>query len=606
MKERLPLYVGLLLALVTLVTFLPVTDCGFVSFDDPDYVTANRHVQGGWSLAGLAWALTANVASNWHPLTLVSHMLDVELYGLTPRGHHLTSLLLHVLGTILLFSTLYQMTGALARSTVVALLFALHPAHVESVAWVAERKDVLSGVFFFLALRAWWRYVQTPSRGRYAATGLWMALGLAAKPMLVTLPCVLVLLDIWPLRRELPLWQFGREKLPLFALSLASAVATLAAQAGSLASTDALPLGHRFANAALAYLGYLRILAWPRGLAVFYPMPATFPFVQAALSATLLAGLTVLAFWLRRRAPFAMVGWFWYLGTLVPVIGLVQVGSQAAADRYTYLPSIGLFVVVAWGLPELMGSGRAARIGLAGGVSVAILALVVGTRAQIGTWRDSESLYRHALAVTENNHVAHQNLAQTLAAQGKRAEAIEHFRAALAIRPNTWEAAAGIGTTLRAAGEPAAALPWFRQALALAGENGSLHYSLAIALEDLGRQDEAIAELRAAIALSPELADAHYGLGALLQGRGDELGAIEQYQAALVADPGLVSLYSVLGALLAKHGRVGEAAAVFTEGARRQPDSAAAHYNLGLTLRALGREAEALRELARARELGVP
>lgn len=520
MRERLPLYICLLLALVTLVTFLPVTGHEFVRFDDPLYVTNNPQVQAGLTGGGLVWALTANVASNWHPLTLLSHMLDCQLYGMNPRGHHLTSLLLHVVNTVLLFEVLRRMTGSTWRSAAVAALFGLHPTHVESVAWVAERKDVLSGLFWILTMGAWHRYVQEPSRRRYGVVMLCLALGLLSKPMVVTLPAVLVLLDIWPLNRGIRI----KEKLPLFGLSVASSVVTVIAQSYSLASTEAFPVWHRIANAVLSYVRYLWLTIAPHGLAVFYPMPQSFSAWKVVLSALLLAVLTVLAFLAVRRAPYVTVGWLWYLGTLVPVIGLIQVGGQAMADRYTYLPSIGLFLIVVWALPE--------RKAVLIPVAAAVLTLAVGTRLQLRYWVDSEALFRRAAAVTERNYLAHLNLAQILAEQGRREESMEHFRQAFAIRPGMWQTHASLGNTLRRWGKPAEALPWLRKAIKLRPKDGKLHHSLAMALDDLGRTDEAIAELRKAVELSPGLDDAWYGLGILLRQKGDAAGALRNFQAA--------------------------------------------------------------------------
>ncbi len=605
MRSRLPLYIGLLLALVTLVTFLPVTGHDFVRFDDPLYVTKNSEVQAGLTGESLLWALTANVASNWHPLTLLSHMLDCQLYGMNPRGHHLTSLLLHVLNTVLLFEVLRRMTGSTFKSAAVAALFGLHPTHVESVAWVAERKDVLSGLFWILTMGAWHRYVKEPSRGRYGMTMIFLALGLLSKPMVVTLPFVLLLLDIWPFRRGIRRERI-REKIPLFALSIASSVVTVIAQSTSLASTEAFPLSHRLANAILSYVKYVEMTIVPRGLAVFYPIPPAFSAWKVALAAVLLSTVTAAALLAVRRAPYVTVGWLWYLGTLVPVIGLIQVGAQSMADRYTYLPTIGLFLIAAWGLPDLLPPRRAA---LAAVAVAAILALAVGTRLQLRYWVDSEALFRHAAAVTERNYLAHLNLAQILAERdgpGDRAEAMDHFRQARAIRPSMWQIHASLGNTLRRWGRPAEALPHLRKAIQLRPKDGKHHHSLAMALEDLGRTEEALAELRKAVELSPRLADAQYGLGLLLQKKGDAAGALQHYEAALEIDPGRVELYSPVGSLLARQGKLAQAAEVFEEGVRRQPESAAAHYNLAVTLRSLGREEEARRHLERARELGLP
>jgi protein O-mannosyl-transferase len=571
-----PLPIALGLALLTLLTYLPVLDHGFVAYDDDLYVTANPRVQAGVTAEGLRWAATAVVAANWHPLTLVSHMLDCELYGLNPRGHYLTSLLLHVGNVLLLFAFLRRTSGATGRSAAVAALFAVHPTHVESVAWIAERKDVLSGCFFLLALAAYAGYARRPGLGRYLLVALLFALGLLAKPMLVTLPCVLLLLDVWPLgrfRRAASARERAKlvlEKLPLFALSALASVATLAAQQRALASAEILPLDLRIANALVSYMVYLGKTFLPRHLAVFYPMPLAIPPWKVAAAGLLLAGLTAASLRLAHRAPYLAVGWLWFLGMLAPVSGLVQVGSQAMADRYTYLPSIGLLVAVVWGAADLMAALRtrraeppprslaparddkagvsqdrgvpgrtawggtpastragaarpilatvafAARPILATAACAAVLALAVAARAQTSHWRDSVSLFRHAAAVTEGNYVAHLNLAEALRQQGRPAEALPHYRAAVAARPGLASPRLALGSALRAWGRPAEALPWLRSALALDSSDPRAHATLAMALDDLGREDEAIEELRRALELDPGLANARAGLDLLL------------------------------------------------------------------------------------------
>ncbi|MEA2564479.1 MAG: protein O-mannosyl-transferase [Acidobacteriota bacterium] len=448
------------LALLTLAVYLPVLTHGFIRFDDPLYVTSNPWVKAGLTWKGIAWAFTANVASNWHPLTLLSHMLDCELFGMDPLGHHLTSLLLHTASVVLLFEVLRRMTGDQWRSAAVAALFAIHPTHVESVAWIAERKDVLSGFFWMLTLLAWAFYVRQPSRMRYMAVALSLAAGLLSKPMVVTLPFVLLLLDVWPLGRKIRV----KEKLPLFALAAASCVATLIAQSGAIGMASQFPLRLRLANAVLSYVSYLGKTLVPSRLAVFYPMPAEFPAWKVAGAALLLALLTVLAL---RAARYVTVGWLWFLGTLVPVIGIVQVGGQAMADRYTYLPSIGLFLIAVWGFPR-----RAVWIPV-------LFALAIGTRLQLRHWQDSESLFRHAAAVTERNFIAHLNLAQIYAKRGDRGRALEHFRTTLEIRPGMWQAQASLGNTLRRWGRPDKALPHLRNAVRLRPHDPRLRKALA-------------------------------------------------------------------------------------------------------------------------------
>ncbi|MFL6199060.1 MAG: glycosyltransferase family 39 protein [Thermoanaerobaculia bacterium] len=476
-QRRVAAWSGVGLALLTLAAYLPVLAHGFIRFDDPLYVTRNPHVQAGLSWEGIAWAFSANVASNWHPLTLLSHMLDCELFGMDPLGHHLTSLLLHTASVVLLFEALRRLTrdqpGSIWRSAAVAALFAVHPTHVESVAWIAERKDVLSGFFWMLTLLAWAGYVRQPSPKRYAAVALALAAGLLSKPMVVTLPFVLLLLDVWPLRREIRV----KEKLPLFALAAASCVATVIAQFGAIGLASRFPLRLRLANAVLSYAAYLRKTLLPTRLAVFYPMPGEFPAWKVAGAALLLACLTVLAL---RAGRYVLVGWLWFLGTLVPVIGIVQVGGQAMADRYTYLPTIGLFLIAAWGLP------RRARWVVPG----VVLALAIGTRLQLRHWEDSESLFRHAAAVTERNFIAHLNLAQIHAEHGERGPALEHFRTTLEIRPGMWQAQASLGNTLRRWGRPDKALPHLRNAVRLRPHDPRLRRALAEAQEEARRMSE--------------------------------------------------------------------------------------------------------------------
>jgi hypothetical protein len=446
--RRLSLALGAALALLTLAAWLPALRNGFVNLDDPYYVTANPRVLQGITRAGIAWALTAKVASNWHPLTLFSHMLDGQLYGLKPAGHHATSLLLHLANVLLLFEVLRRMTGAAGRSAAVAALFAVHPTRVESVAWIAERKDVLSALFWILAMGAWARYARRPSIGRYGLVAFLMILGLMAKPMVVTLPFALLLLDVWPLDR-LPLgWRrLGVEKLPLLALSAASSLITLRYQEMSLAPLEVVPWSLRAANALVAYAAYLGKLFWPTRLAIFYPIPPVIPAWKIAGAALLLIAITALAVWRARREPWLLTGWLWFLGTLVPVIGLVQVGRQAMADRYTYIPSIGLFLALVWTLAEL---ARAHRAALAATAGIVILALAVATRVQVGYWADSATLFRHALTATDDgNYLAHIGLGKALMGEKDCAGAAEQFRAVLARYPHMSEAHAGLTTVQR-------------------------------------------------------------------------------------------------------------------------------------------------------------
>lgn len=513
-----PLLFGLCLVLLTWIVYQPVVRHGFVNFDDGLYVTGNRHVQKGLTWEGFLWAWKANVASNWHPLTLLSHMLDCELHGMEAGGHHLTNLLLHLANVWLLFEVLRRMTGAVGPSALVAALFAIHPTHVESVAWIAERKDVLSGFFFVLTLGAWHRWARARRRASYLLAVFLFACGLLSKPMVVTLPCVLLLLDVWPLGRLRPgeirsareLWAGLRplliEKIPLFALSAASSAVTVYAQQGSLATLTAVSLGRRVGNALVSYVAYLGKTFWPAKLAAFYPLPPDIPLWKALAAGALLAAITGLALWRLRRQPYLAVGWLWFLGMLVPVIGFVQVGRQAMADRYTYLPSIGLFLAVVWGMAELAARWRVPRAALAGGSLAVVAGLSVAAHAQVGTWKDSLTLFRHAIAVTENNYLAHLNVAVSLSRQGDEAGARPHFREVLRLHPNLAEAHAAYATGLRRWGKSAEALPYARRAVGLKPERARYRQMLGLILEDLGRRDEAVAQLRKAVELNPALA----------------------------------------------------------------------------------------------------
>lgn len=458
--HRRPILLAGALALLTVAAFLPSLWNGFVNLDDPLYVTNNRVVKNGLTWEGLAWVRTANVANNWHPLTMLTHMLDYQLFGMNAAGHHGTSLFLHLVNVLLLFEILRRMTGSPWRSAAAAGLFGVHPLRVESVAWVSERKDVLSALFWILAMGAYGRYVREPSAKRYLPVFLAMALGLMAKPMVVTLPFALLLLDVWPLGRlrlDEPgrTWRLGRliaEKVPLFVLSAVGSLVTLRYQTTSLVSLELLPWGMRLSNVAVSYATYLGKTILPRNLAVFYPIPAAIPVWKALAAASLLLVLTALAVWKARKAPWFLVGWLWFLGTLVPVIGIVQVGRQAMADRYTYIPSIGLSLAICWGIPALAASWRWRPV-LAGATVLALLTLTALTGAQVRHWSNSVTLFRHALAVTQGNYVAHVALAKSLAAKGNWAGAAEQFRGALALRPGLREARIGLRESLRRAGQ---------------------------------------------------------------------------------------------------------------------------------------------------------
>ena len=458
---------AVLLSLATLAVFVQTVGFAFVDYDDNLYVTANPHVKEGLTLAGVRWAFTTFAAANWHPLTWISLMLDWSIGGPGARVFHLTNLILHLADVLLLFFCLDRMTGRRLPSAVTAALFAIHPLHVESVVWIAERKDVLSTLFLLLTLVAYAGFVERPGLVRRIAVVLLFALGLLAKPMLVTLPVLLLMLDAWPLRRQEPWRRLVLEKAPLLALSIATGVVTVVAQrqGGTVGTLTIYPLGVRVANAVVATATYLGKAIWPTRLAVFYPHPgATLSAWTVAGSAVILTALTIWTIHERRSRPYLLLGWAWYLMTLAPVVGIVQVGWQARADRYTYIPLIGIFLGVVWALSDRFADRPALLSGMA---SAALVVLGVGAFVQAGYWRDSETLFQHALAVTENNAVAHNNLGTALLRRGLPSQAEEHFAEAVRIDPSFADAHSNLGVALGRQGDIDEAILEFQRALDL-------------------------------------------------------------------------------------------------------------------------------------------
>jgi protein O-mannosyl-transferase len=555
---------GLLLAAVALVYGRTLLH-GFVNFDDQDYVYQNPPVSGGLTRPAIGWAFTQFHSCNWHPLTWLSHMLDCQCFGLQPAGHHLTNILLHAASTLLLFGVLRRMTGRLAPSALVAAIFAVHPLHVESVAWIAERKDVLSGLFFMLTLWVYDDYARrTFSLARYGAVLGLFVLGLMSKPMLVTLPLVLLLLDYWPLGRLTGGWWHSRvllEKMPLAGLSVAScAVTILAQQHGKATTVLALGLPWRSANAVVAYVEYLRLTCVPRGLAVFYPHPRDrIALLTVAGSALVLLFVTAAATGLRRRCPYLLVGWLWYLGMLVPVIGLLQVGEQRMADRYMYLPIIGLAIMAVWGSLDLCDVATRAgasqrqwprQVWLAAwSLAVAILTIVAVRQASY--WRDSETLWNRALACTVDNDLVEYNLGITVAQQGRGEEALRHFREAVRINPEYAEALNNLGAALAASGRRNEAIANFEKALQIAPNNPEAHSNLGLVLVDAGRPAEAIPHLQAALRTNPSDVSALYTLGLAYYQRGEDAAAVQQWRKTLDLRPHNIQTLQRLSWLLA-------------------------------------------------------
>jgi tetratricopeptide (TPR) repeat protein len=544
---RLKIALAVSLCALTVVVFLPMLDHAWLNYDDDIYITDNPDLLRGLTRDGVAWAFSTFHGANWFPLTRLSWMLDYEIYGLDPAGFHATGLALHALNGLLLFLALSQLTGNATRSAFVAAVFAVHPLHVESVAWAAARKDPLSGLFWMLALLCYAHAARRePRAARMLPVFACLGLGLMAKPVLVTLPFALLLLDEWPLgrlrRADAPeRWdprRIGRaalEKLPLFALAAAASAITVAAQrsGGTVAALDQVPIDMRVGNALVAYVTYLGKALWPSQLAIFYPHPGdALPRHQIALAAAFLIGATALVTAWARRRPYLLVGWFWYLGTLVPVIGLVQVGSQAMADRYMYLPLIGLSIAVAWGIPELLPDWRWKRAGLALVASAAIAGLGVSAARQLHHWRDSEALFQHALQVTRDNHVAHAFLGSALLEQGRTEAAIDHYSEAIRLRPDflnaannlAWLLATGESETLR---NPYLALRLAERAARLTSHGDPrVLDTLAAALASANRFEEAMRAGERAIELAR--AAGEHELEAEIQKR------LELYRAGLI------------------------------------------------------------------------
>ena len=690
-------WLAALLLLATIAIYWPATRGDFVNYDDDLHVTANAQVQKGLTWESVKWALLTPVNCIWHPVTVLSHMVDCQLFGLNPWGHHLTSVLLHAVNTMLLFLFLWGLTGALWRSVLAAALFGWHPLHVESVAWVSERKDVLSGFFGLLSLLAYVRYAQRRmqnAEGRmqneaatdtqpatrftfhvsrftfhtgifYLLSLCFFALGLMSKPMLVTWPLVMLLLDYWPLGRmqnaecrmqneaatdTQPVSRFTFhlpllfEKIPFFFLVALASVVTFVVQrhTGALDAGESLPLGARAGNALISYGRYLGKLFWPAELAVVYPHPGQWPLEKVLLAGAVILGISVLFWAARRRYPCLLMGWLWYCGTLVPVSQIIQTGSHAMADRYTYLPSLGVVILAVWGAYELM-QGKAAGgvereereergsvghalarstlhasrstpilLSVAGGV--AVFACLAMTRQQIGYWHDSEALFRHALAVTENNDGAHNGLGIALDQKGQMDGAIRQFEEAIRLKPRYSSAHCNLGIALNKNGQVDEAIREFREAIRLKPNQVGAHYGLGIVLNRKGQMEEAIRQLEEAIRLKPDYAEAHnelgialgrkgqmdeairqfqeavrlkldyaeaqFNLGLALGLRGETAEAIRHFEAALKARPGYPEAHNYLGSALYKQGRTGEAIREFQEALRLKPDYAEARKNL--------------------------
>ncbi|HEY3852809.1 MAG TPA: tetratricopeptide repeat protein [Verrucomicrobiae bacterium] len=633
-KRRVGL-VCLALAVAALVVFGGALTCDFVNYDDPTYITSNAEVQRGLSAEGVVWAFETSDASNWHPLTWLSHMTDVQIFGMKPAGHHFTSLLLHAANAVLLFLILNAMTGAFWRSAVVAALFALHPLRVESVVWISERKDVLSSFFWMLAVWSYVQFQKSRSKFWYAAALASFALVLMAKPMLVTLPFVLLLLDYWPLRRPIG-WELLLEKIPFLLLSIISSVVTFLVQrsGGAVSPLSGLGVLPRIANALISYARYLGKFFCPVQLSVLYPHPGYWPFWQVAGASLLLIAITAFVIFRGRAQPYLIVGWLWFLGMLLPAIGLVQVGIQSMADRYSYLPMVGITIMVVWGVSDALASLPNSRpvLGTLGGVAIALC--VVLTPLQVLYWHDSDTLFEHAVAVTKNNYLAYNNLGFFLsnrgeteksmryyesalkinpnydearnnlgfayAALGRFQEATNEYIKALSLNPNLTEAHNNLGNALGSLGLNDAAMHEYEVALQENPRHAEAHNNYGIALAMRGKLDDAISQFRLAIFYKENYASAHSDLGNALAMKGDFASAVAEYQTCLRLSPTDPQAHNNLANALAQQGKLDEAAAQYRTALELKPENPEAHFNLGVCLTRQGKSREAGEEFRAA------
>lgn len=628
MEKRRRAAISLFLAVVVFAVYFPVLSYDFLHYDDGIYVTENSRILSGLSRENIVWAFANLDAAFWHPFTWLSLLADAHLFGLDASGFHLTALLLHIANSLCLFGLLVQWTGQTWKSAFVAALFALHPLHVESVAWIAQRKDLLSTLFWFLTLSAYTAYVRRGGAGRYGLALLLFVFGLMSKPMLVTVPCVMLLLDYWPLGRTpflktshrnavLPLSPekagtaersiafLITEKLPFFVCAaLAGAAAVIAqGQSGSLASMGDVPFADRAANALFSYGSYLLKTLWPQGLSVLYPLESPVPAWKPFFGGTALLAVSLLAVSKAKKNPYLAVGWLWYVGTLVPVIGLVQVGSHAMADRYTYVTIVGLFIMAAWGVPELLQrvGGKKHILWIAGVSALAGFSAV--SRVQVGHWKSDEALFAHAVAVTGENPPARLNLGAALSRQGRPEDALAHYEKALAVKPDFAWAYNNKGVVLAKLGRFDEAVFHYEKALTLQPDYHEAHSNFGEVLAKLGRNEEAAAHLREALRLKPDCAEALVNLGWISAEQGRAKEAIEQFREAVQFRPGLPEAHFSLAFMLWKQdekGKKEQAAQHLTKALALRPDYGEAHHLLGKSFAEQGLSENASRHFLKA------
>lgn len=542
----MPAGIMAVLVIAVLIIYLPVHNYEFINFDDYDYVVNNPHVNSGFSFSNVYWAFSEFHSSNWHPLTWLSHMADAEFFGLAPGAHHMVNVFFHMLNTLLLFLLLQHMTGFLWRAGFVAALFAVHPLHIESVAWISERKDVLSTFFWLLTTGAYLKYVKNPGWKTYAAVILFFIMGLMSKPMLVTLPFTLFLLDYWPLSRisftkNRPFFSKFRplllEKVPLLTLSLLSGIITIIAQkkGGAVSNLEVFSLGVRISNAAVSYVTYLIKSILPFHLAVFYPHPRSLPVWETAGSIAVLMLIFFLVFRLRNSHPYLLTGWLWYLGTLLPVIGLIQVGIQSMADRYTYIPLLGIFIMISWGVSEALPGQHRKKLFVP--VMIVLCFFTGISMKQIHYWQNDYTLFSHALAVTENNFIAHNNLGNRYIREGNREKAIWHFQQSIAISPGNVMAHNNLGNARMEENEWEKALYHFSKVIQSDPDYADAHYMMGMAKMKMGNLHEAIRHFSDALRIRPEDADVHNDMAIALVKQGKIKEALKHFQKAAELKP---------------------------------------------------------------------
>ncbi|MCK9418060.1 MAG: tetratricopeptide repeat protein [Nitrospirae bacterium] len=646
LKNKQLLMIYIFLTVATLMAFWQVIHCDFTNYDDPYYVTKNPHVQNGVTLEGIRWAFTTIHFANWHPLTWISHMTDVQLFGLNPGWHHGTNLLFHLANMLLLFFVLHRMTKSLWQSAFVSALFALHPLHVESVAWVAERKDVLSTFFWMLTMAAYVRYVERPRLRSYLLVVFAFVLGLMAKPMLVTLPFVLLLLDYWPLQRfqqnisvreiqtkankaggsdkpkgksikqtavkeevkeEKPAnspyqWTLIRplllEKIPLLGLAILSSIVTYIAQqkGGTVASIEEFPLTIRIANAFVSYITYIANMFWPNDLAVFYPYPGSRPAWQIWASIALFTAVTLLVIRTAKKFQYLAVGWLWYAGTLVPVIGIIQVGLQSRADRYTYIPLIGLFIMAAWGIPQLLGTWRHRKEALFASSALILSSLFILTGTQVGYWHNSITLFDHTLKVTDHNLSAYNNRGNAYYNLGNYKQAIEDFDKAIEVDPKYAEAYINRGLAYADLGNRRQAIEDYNKAIEVDPRHAETYNNRANAFYGLGNQRQAIEDYGKAIEVNPQYGEAYYNRGNVYYSLGDQRQAIKDYDKAIEVYPDYAGAYANRGNAYADLGDNGRAIEDYSKALKVNPRYAEVYYNRGNAFFKLGNQRQAIED----------